>query len=124
MQLGMTEKDRKKEQQRRETNKYKNRQALDELETDSTVCFSCFDCVKEPKNSQEINLAWQDQTYHKMDEIFRQNNMDQVPEWFNPFQNEYQKQLRRVNDNGKEFQTAFIKLVKSFRSKGHNPDSM
>lgn len=56
-----------------------------------------------------------------MDEIFRQNNMDQVPEWFNAFQTEYSKQLRRVNDSGREFQVAFIKLVKSFKAKGTNP---
>lgn len=56
-----------------------------------------------------------------MDEIFRENNMDQVPEWFDPFQDEYYKQLRKVTDSGREFQAAFTKLVKSFRSKGNNP---
>lgn len=46
IQLGMSERDRKKEMQRRETNKYKNRKALDELQdTEGSVCFSCFDCV-------------------------------------------------------------------------------
>lgn len=43
-----------------------------------------------------------------------------MPEWFNPFQQEYQKQLRRVSDSGREHQIAFIKLCKSFKSKGSN----
>lgn len=78
MQFAMSEKDRKKEAQRRESNKYKNRHALDELETsEGNMCFSCFECVKSsPKNSRETNSMWQEVTYHKLDEIFRQNNMD------------------------------------------------
>lgn len=51
MQLGMSERDRKKDQQRRESNKHKRKQALDDLEsTEGGSCFSCFDCVKSPRD--------------------------------------------------------------------------
>lgn len=86
IQLGMSERDRKKEILRKETLKNRNRQALDDLESDATACFSCFDCNQNNVKKQETNSAWQEVTYYKMDEIFKQNNPDQVPEWFEGFQ--------------------------------------
>jgi len=39
-----------------------------------------------------------------MDEIFRQNNSDMVPDWFYPFQNEFIKYIKKKgNDGGKDF---------------------
>lgn len=76
MQVGLSERDQRKERARRETNKYRNQRALDELQSDSNVCFSCFDCFTAPNQPESINRAWQEVTYQKMDEIFRQNNPD------------------------------------------------
>lgn len=52
-----------------------------------------------------------------MDEIFRLNNMDQIPEWFTSFMKEFQNNQKKMKSSTIEFQTSFIKLVKSFKQK-------
>ena len=67
---------------------------MDNLETNQSSCFSC--CYKKEEDSKELNKKWAQVTFHKMDEIFRLNNIDQIPEWFEGFMEEYQTQIQKV----------------------------
>lgn len=72
------------------------------------MCFGFFDCMLTSNAAVEKkdrkHKEWQVMTHQKMDEIFRQNNSDMVPDWFYPFQNEFIKYIKKKgNDGGKDF---------------------
>ena len=38
-----------------------------------------------------------------MDDIFRLNNMDQIPEWFDHFMKEFQSNQKKINSNSTDY---------------------
>ena len=67
----------------------------------------------------KARIAWYEKTYNKMDEIFRQNNQDNVPDWLDGFLDDLQVQKVKdqIIEKGLSYQGEFEKLIKAERPK-------
>mmetsp|Transcript_17368 Transcript_17368/g.29210 ORF Transcript_17368/g.29210 Transcript_17368/m.29210 type:complete len:574 (+) Transcript_17368:90-1811(+) len=66
------------------------------------------------------NLDWFPMTEDKVDQIFRLNNQDCVPEWLDAFQKELQRRSSDLKQISKEFQGQFFQLVKKLNGSSKN----
>lgn len=46
------------------------------------------------------DIEWTNVTYSKINEIFRINNQNCVPEWLQGFQNEFNKHFSKIQESG------------------------